>query len=145
MELFRYLETTSRERKILLLIALDSLCIFLAFWFSFYLRLDSFDAILNLNNWVLLAVLIPFTIIALKKLRVYKSSIRTYSLRIIWQILASVSLSSLLFIAMLFLFNVSIHRTIPILFGILSFSYISGVRFVALFIHGHSVRRVKKR
>lgn len=118
--------------KRLILISLDVAGLAFAVWAAYSLRLGRFvqpnpDQIAFM--FAAPAVAVPVFI----RLGLYRSVIRYLPERAIWTIATATTIASLLWVLVLFLFQISWHasipRSVPVIYGLIAFVLIAGSRF----------------
>tara|TARA_B110000879_G_C11153448_1_gene505716 strand:- start:76 stop:1836 length:1761 start_codon:yes stop_codon:yes gene_type:complete len=126
-----WLFNQSRQFKRLFSLVLDSLFLSLAFWFAFMLRLEDITLLNQTNHWQLLACVLPITLMCFVKLGLYHAILRYISLKAVATMLSSIIISAMAMIVSAYYLNVSMPRTIPIIYSILALLLCGGARICA--------------
>jgi FlaA1/EpsC-like NDP-sugar epimerase len=124
------LATLKRQKKALLMLAADAILLPLALWSAFALRLGESSAQVAPSIWLVLlapAYAIPVFI----KLGLYRAIVRYMNDRVVWVVLAGVSLSVLLMIATVHLLQLWVPRSVFLIYWGIAALYVGGSRFVA--------------
>ncbi len=127
-----FLFSAPRTVKRFISIFADIVFISLAFWASFLVRLDDFTLLYSTELWVLLAVLIPTSLLINIRLGLYRAVIRYINSKAAINIAVSVVLSTLVLILLSFYFNTSLPRTIPIIYAAFLMILVAGSRFIVI-------------
>ena len=90
----KFLVNLPRPQKRGVSLIVDSIFIIVAFWLAFLLRLDSTAVLKNIHNWILLAALLPVSLLSFVKLGLYRAVLRYMNTQAIWAIFAGVLLST---------------------------------------------------
>lgn len=128
----------SRRNKKIVLIALDVFALTIAAWAAYILRL----------GWIVepdllkLALMFAAPLIAIPvfiSLGLYRSVVRYLPDSAVWTIASATTVSTLLWVALIFVFQISLHsgfpRSVPAIYGLLSFLFVAGSRFgIKMFI-----------
>ena len=102
----------------------------IAFWSAMLVRFDTGAVLNNQQAWLLLFVLIPFSVIINIKLGLYRAVIRFISAKAAVNISLAVLFSTLTLILLSFYLHVPLARTIPIIFAAFLMLLIAGSRFI---------------
>ena len=116
--------------KILQLLA-DSLIILFSFYFAMLLRLDVFIVFTNnINNYVVI-YLIPVTLLIIYILGIYNDVIRYIGKFTILKVLYAAIISIIFFYLIIYYRDFYVSRAVPIIYGLIFFTLMIGVRFAA--------------
>lgn len=118
-----------RPIKRLISIFVDSIFIISAFWFALFLRLGSGVDIYNADYWALIACIVPFSIVVNINLGLYRAVIRFLNSTAIIAVTVSVLLSFIILALSALVLEISVPRSIPIIYGAFLFVLIGGSRF----------------
>lgn len=133
--LFYYLFNLNRPIKKVIIIFADILIIIFSLIISLKLRLDSFSFISSYSFFINILLLIPVSVLANLYFELYIPVIRFISNQIIYKIFkCSLAISSALFLLSQ-LEYFFIPRTVPVIFFIVSFVMLGGLRAIIKLIH----------
>jgi FlaA1/EpsC-like NDP-sugar epimerase len=114
------------KRAISLLI--DSVFLFLAFWFALFMRLESFSPLFKQDYWLVFSCVLPFSLLVFVKLGLYRAVLRYMNMQAIWAIGLGSVFSAVLIIGFSYFFTANIPRTVPFIFMSLCLILIGGSR-----------------
>ncbi|NME38511.1 polysaccharide biosynthesis protein [Enterobacter asburiae] len=120
-----YLISLPRPIKRIITLSIDVVLLMCAFWFAFWVRIDSMTPLSSVSHWLLLTSVIVITLAIFVKLGLYRAVIRYITAKILLVVAIGMLISSLLLIIAAFYTNLYLPRTIPFIY----FSF--GVLFVA--------------
>ena len=109
----KFLVSLPRPQKRVISLLIDSVFIIVAFWLSFLLRLDSVVVLKSIHNWLLLAALLPLSLLSFVKLGLYRAVLRYMNTQAMWAIAAGVVLSTLYLTVLSFFLSAAVPRTVP--------------------------------
>ena len=133
--LFYYLFNLNRPIKKVIIIFADILIIIFSLIISLKLRLDSFSFISSYSFFINILLIIPVSVLANLYFELYIPVIRFISNQIIYKIFkCSLAISSALFLLSQ-LEYFFIPRTVPVIFFIVSFVMLGGLRAIIKLIH----------
>ncbi|WP_282114501.1 polysaccharide biosynthesis protein [Pseudoalteromonas arctica] len=129
MESFiRTLLNTSRAKKRLITLCIDSLFIMLAFWLALIVRLDSLEPLKQVDNWLLLALLTPVSLYTFINLGLYRAVLRYMNSQAIWAIVLGTVITTVILVLLAFFMGINIPRTMPFIFAWLCLLTVGGSR-----------------
>lgn len=128
MIFFKYFVELSRARKRIISVAVDLVALMLSLWASFALRLENLAWRPNEVQLLVLGLTIAVTIIAFVRLGLYRAIVRYMSDRAFLTILYGVGISVLTLVVAGFWFEAFIPRSVPVIYGLLAFMFVSGTR-----------------
>ena len=120
----------SRKTKTIIQISYDSVSILLSFFLSLSIRLNDFSVILIDDNWLIIMLVLPTTIIIYVCFGFYQSIIRYVSEKFILTALFSIVISSLTIFLTSKLFNIFMPRSVPILYFSFLLIFTIGTRYI---------------
>ncbi|WP_076923747.1 nucleoside-diphosphate sugar epimerase/dehydratase [Pseudoalteromonas sp. EB27] len=132
----RSILNASRAKKRLITLFIDTLFIVIAFWLALIVRLDSFEPLQRLDNWLLLAVLIPVSLYTFISLGLYRAVLRYMNSQAIWAIVLGTVITTVSLVLIAFLIGVDIPRTMPFIFAWLCLLTVGGARVLVRAIIG---------
>nr|WP_231616688.1 nucleoside-diphosphate sugar epimerase/dehydratase [Pseudoalteromonas sp. NSLLW218] len=115
---------------------IDTLFIVIAFWLALIVRLDSFEPLQRLDNWLLLAVLIPVSLYTFISLGLYRAVLRYMNSQAIWAIVLGTAITTVSLVLIAFLIGIDIPRTMPFIFAWLCLLTVGGARVLVRAIIG---------
>nr|WP_248290197.1 nucleoside-diphosphate sugar epimerase/dehydratase [Pseudoalteromonas arctica] len=115
---------------------IDTLFIVIAFWLALIVRLDSFEPLQRLDNWLLLAVLIPVSLYTFISLGLYRAVLRYMNSQAIWAIVLGTVITTVSLVLIAFLIGIDIPRTMPFIFAWLCLLTVGGARVLVRAIIG---------
>ncbi|WP_165728177.1 nucleoside-diphosphate sugar epimerase/dehydratase [Pseudoalteromonas sp. 31A1] len=124
----RSIFNASRAKKRIITLCIDSLFIMLAFWLALIVRLDSFESLQRLDNWLLLAVLIPVSLYTFISLGLYRAVLRYMNSQAIWAIVLGTVITTISLVLIAFFIGIDIPRTMPFIFAWLCLLTVGGSR-----------------
>lgn len=124
----------NRNQKRILQILSDATLIMLSILVAFALRLDGIHFLERAGIWIELleiwAVLIPISVLAFIKLGLYRAVVRYVSSRALYAVVIGVLVSVIVLIVMSWLAGVEMPRSVPVIYGLVAFILIGGLRFL---------------
>jgi len=132
----RSILNASRAKKRLITLFIDTLFIVIAFWLALIVRLDSFEPLQRLDNWLLLAVLIPVSLYTFISLGLYRAVLRYMNSQAIWAIVLGTAITTVSLVLIAFLIGTDIPRTMPFIFAWLCLLTVGGARVLVRAIIG---------
>ena len=124
----------SRPVKQGLMVATDGLCLVLAVWMAYCLRLGELF-VPNIQQFALIVAAPAIAIPVFLKMGLYRSVIRYLGEQALWSIFKGVSFASLIWAALAFMTQMTgvhgVPRAIPVLYWLLGLVLVSGSRFAA--------------
>ncbi|WP_125717077.1 polysaccharide biosynthesis protein [Pseudoalteromonas rubra] len=127
---FRTLLGASRSQKRLLILFLDSAFIATAFWLALIVRLDSLTPLTNVNNWFLLALLLPVSLAIFVKFGLYRAVIRYVGANAVGAVVLGTIISTVVLVLSAFFTQTAIPRTMPFIYAWLLILSIGGSRIL---------------
>lgn len=141
----RHLFSLPRPYKRALQLMADAVLIVSSFALAMLLRTESFGFVVDLRAWVVLGGALPLTLLMFIKLGFYRAVIRYMGLRALLTILIGV-LSSAILISILSLWlHLPIPVSVPVIYALLAFCTVGGIRFGFRAIYQRSHSRDKTR
>ncbi len=134
MKLAEWLSDLPRLTKWLVLLAADTVIFMLSILGAMVLRLDSFRPVSEADTWWAVTLVVPFALLLQANLGLYRLVIRFLSLRVFALSAAGVLGSTVFFIAVTYFMQLSIPRSVPIIFSFLAFLGVTGIRVLASFL-----------
>lgn len=126
--MLKYLLSLPRPAKRLITLAIDVVLLLCAFWFAFWVRIDSMTPVASLPHWILILSVIVVTLGFFVKLGLYRAVIRYITAKILVAVAFGMIASSLLIIIAAFYTNLYLPRTVPIIYFSFGLLMIAGSR-----------------
>lgn len=123
-----YLLSLPRPVKRVITLAIDVVLLLCAFWFAFWVRIDSMTPVASLPHWILILSVIAVTLGFFVKLGLYRAVIRYITAKILVAVAFGMIASSLLLIIAAFYTNLYLPRTVPIIYFSFGLLMIAGSR-----------------
>ena len=145
MESFiRTILNTSRAKKRLITLCIDSLFIMLAFWLALIVRLDSLEPLKQVDNWLLLALLTPVSLYTFINLGLYRAVLRYMNSQAIWAIVLGTVITTVILVLLAFFMGINIPRTMPFIFAWLCLLTVGGSRVLVRAVIGRMTTSKKE-
>jgi FlaA1/EpsC-like NDP-sugar epimerase len=134
----------SRPVKRFLQVMFDCALIAACLALAMALRTDGFSALSDAQVWIVLLPVLPLTITAFIKLGLYRAVIRYITVRALRVVLLGVTLSAAVMAASTALFGLPVPGTVPVIYALLLFLCVGGIRFMARAVFQHDKVRHRK-
>lgn len=118
----------SRPAKRFVSLVADMGLLSIAFWGAYWVRLDADTPITSTGHWLLLAFLIPLSLMVFIRIGLYRAVLRFVSFRVLWTVGLGVFLSTFFLMTASLYFAVPMPRSIPIIYFAFALILIGGVR-----------------
>ncbi|QPB84621.1 NAD-dependent epimerase/dehydratase family protein [Pseudoalteromonas rubra] len=125
---FSSLLNASRSKKRALTLLIDSVFIFSAFWLALVVRLDSFSPFFVIENWLLLSLLLPVSLLAFIKVGLYRAVLRYVGAHAVGAVIVGTVISTVALVMASFFTYVTIPRTMPLIYAWLLILSVGGSR-----------------
>lgn len=135
----------SRKNKRVVQLIADAALIVLSFLMAMLLRLDSWAFLANWSDLLILTICVPVSLLIFAKLGFYRAVIRYITHRALKTLLIGVAASAMSLVAIGFLFNSPIPRSVPFIYAMIALMTIGGVRFVLRLVYLSSQKYYKTR
>lgn len=120
----------SRWQKRFVSLASDALFLLFSFWAAFALRIEDMFWMPSGEQLLLAAATVAFTLSVFVKLGLYRAIIRFLGDRAFKTIIAGVTASCLALVVFSYLSDISVPRSVPVIYGALAFLFVSGTRLL---------------
>lgn len=117
-----------RPLKRAISLVVDVLLLTLAFWGGYWVRLDQQTPIDGVEQWLLLALMLPFTLLVFIRLGLYRAVLRFVSFRVLWTVGLGVFLSTLFMVLVSFYLKTFLPRPVPIIYFAFALILVGGAR-----------------
>ncbi|MBQ4849191.1 nucleoside-diphosphate sugar epimerase/dehydratase [Pseudoalteromonas sp. MMG012] len=137
--LFRSLLDLSRSHKRVVTLLIDSIFVFLAFWFALFVRLDSLYSFFEFGNWIILGIVLPVSLAVFIKLGLYRAVLRYVGANAVGAVLLGTLISTVTMVFSAFFMQIGIPRTMPLIYAILLIMSIGGSRIMVRTLIGRLI------
>lgn len=140
--MLNYFLAIPRVYKQAVSIFVDLLLLCLAFWGSYWVRLDANIPLQSLSHWQMLTFLLPITILVFMRLGLYRAVLRYVGFKVLWTVSLGVLLSTMSLVMLAFFMEVPLPRTVSVIYFAFSVLLVGGARlfFRALVVRGKQQR-----
>ncbi|MDY2795792.1 MAG: nucleoside-diphosphate sugar epimerase/dehydratase [[Pasteurella] aerogenes] len=128
--MFNFIIGLPRITKRIITVLLDSLFIGIAYFGSLGIRYDNSFAFYSSEHWVVLSIVLIITLVTFVKLGLYRAVLRFITISILKTVVIGTAASTLAILLVSYAYQVSIPRTVPILYFILLTLLVVGSRLV---------------
>ena len=132
-----------RFQKRVVSLCSDAFVLFFAIWAAFALRLEQHLWLPTRDQLIVAAITVVFTIGVFVRLGLYRAVIRYLADRAFLTIIYGVVASSVALVVLGYLLQVSVPRSVPIIYGALAFLFVSGTRLGVRMIVNHPKKMAK--
>ncbi|MDB5661328.1 MAG: nucleoside-diphosphate sugar epimerase [Cypionkella sp.] len=119
----------SRSNKRAIQVAVDVLLLVAVYFLSMVLKFESFAFVHDLQSWVVLIPVLPTTIFIFVRLGFYRAVLRYIAGRALITILRGAILSGILMSVVIEMADLPVPRAVPLIYIMLTFLSIGGIRF----------------
>lgn len=123
-----YLISLPRPIKRIITLSIDVVLLLCAFWFAFWVRIDSLTPLYSTSHWLLIFSIIVVTLAIFVRLGLYRAVIRYITAKILLVVAVGMFISSILLIIAAFYTNLYLPRTIPFIYFSFGLLLIAGSR-----------------
>lgn len=140
--MLNYFLAIPRVYKQAVSIFVDLLLLCLAFWGSYWVRLDANIPLQSLSHWQMLTFLLPITILVFMWLGLYRAVLRYVGFKVLWTVSLGVLLSTMSLVMLAFFMEVPLPRTVSVIYFAFSVLLVGGARlfFRAMVVRGKQQR-----
>lgn len=128
--MFNFIIGLPRITKRIITVLLDSLFIGIAYFGSLGIRYDNSFAFYSSEHWVVLSIVLIITLVTFVKLGLYRAVLRFITISILKTVVIGTAVSTLAILLVSYAYQVSIPRTVPILYFILLTLLVVGSRLI---------------
>ncbi|WP_169716396.1 polysaccharide biosynthesis protein [Oceanimonas doudoroffii] len=133
----------SRSVKRIISLLLDTLFISLAFWAAFMLRLDSSLLLDSVKHWLVLAAMLPLTLLCFVRFGLYRAVLRYLGHHATVVMMGGVAVSAITMVLAAYYFNAFLPRSVPIIYAALALLLCGGARTMARALYNQSTKKQK--
>ena len=127
---FIKLLNSTRKTKRFITLSVDAVFVFISFWTSLFIRLDSTSPWVNGQFWIILIAVLPLSLLIFIKLGLYRAVLRYMSSKAVWAIVAGTLLSTSALVLIAFFSTIAIPRTMPLIYAALILLSVGGSRLM---------------
>ncbi|TNV18966.1 polysaccharide biosynthesis protein [Buttiauxella sp. B2] len=135
-----YLLSLPRPLKRLITLAIDTVLLLCAFWFAFWVRIDSMTPLTSWPHWGLIFSIVGVTLLFFIKLGLYRAVIRYITAKILVAVAIGMVASAVLLIIAAFYTNIYLPRTIPFIYFSFGLLMIAGSRLALRMVINRSLK-----
>lgn len=133
----------SRDVKRIISLTLDALFITLAFWGAFVLRLESFDLLSSSKHWLMLATILPVTLLCFIRLGLYRAVLRYLSHQAINTVLISIGISASVMVVSAHYLHAFLPRSVPVFYIAFVLIFCGGARILVRALYNQGTKKQK--
>ena len=141
MEFLQYLFSLKRAHKRVVSVAIDSLFLMIAFWTAVLVRVDNVMVLSNGSYWLLIACVVPLSIMGFTKLGLYRAVLRYMGLQALTAILLGVVVSTISLVLIAYYLEAQLPRTVPIIYAAFALVFVGGTRAMVRSLVGTEMKR----
>lgn len=141
MEFLQCLFSLKRVEKRIVSVLIDSLFLVIAFWGAVLVRVDDISALTNGTYWLLIASVVPLSILGFAKLGLYRAVLRYMGLQALSAILLGVVVSTVSLVLAAYYFDSQLPRTVPVIYSAFALVFIGGTRTMVRALVGTGMKR----
>lgn len=123
-----FLLSLPRPIKRLITLAIDVVLLLCAFWFAFWVRIDSMTPLTSSSHWLLIISIVVITLAFFVKLGLYRAVIRYITAKVMIAVTVGMMASAILLIIAAFYTNLYLPRTIPFIYFSFGLLMVAGSR-----------------
>ncbi|GIU24577.1 nucleoside-diphosphate sugar epimerase/dehydratase [Shewanella sp. MBTL60-007] len=141
MDFLQCLFSLKRVEKRIVSVLIDSLFLVIAFWGAVLVRVDDISALTNGTYWLLIASVVPLSILGFAKLGLYRAVLRYMGLQALSAILLGVVVSTVSLVLAAYYFDSQLPRTVPVIYSAFALVFIGGTRTMVRALVGTGMKR----
>jgi len=136
-----FIFSLKRTQKRIVSVLIDSLFLVIAFWLALFSRLDDVSVFLDLNYWLLLAVVCPVSILAFMRFGLYRAILRYIGIQALTAIIFGVLASTIALVISSYFVQIGLPRTVPIIYMSFALLLIGGSRAIVRSVVGAGMKK----
>lgn len=117
-----------RPAKRFISVLIDCVLLSLAYWGSFWVRLDQQTPFFSADHWAVLVVLLPITLVIFIRTGLYRAVLRFVSFRVLWTTSLGVLISTVVLVLLAFYHEVFLPRSVPVIYFAFALILVGGSR-----------------
>ncbi|MGS0724752.1 polysaccharide biosynthesis protein [Shewanella sp. 0m-11] len=142
MDFLQCLFSLKRVEKRIVSVLIDSLFLVIAFWGAVLVRVDDISALTNGSYWLLIASVVPLSILGFAKLGLYRAVLRYMGLQALSAIILGVVVSTVSLVLVAYYFDSQLPRTVPVIYSAFALVFIGGTRTMVRAFVGTGMKRI---
>ncbi|GAA0789442.1 MULTISPECIES: polysaccharide biosynthesis protein [Pseudomonadati] len=142
MDFLQTLFGLKRSHKRVVSLVIDSIFLCFAFWAALLVRVDDISVLADASYWLLVAIVVPFSLVAFTKLGLYRAVLRYMSLQALTAIFLGVVVSTITLVIASYFTDALLPRTVPIIYAAFAIVFIGGTRAIVRSLVGSGVKRI---
>ncbi|MGS0696495.1 polysaccharide biosynthesis protein [Shewanella sp. 0m-4] len=142
MDFLQCLFSLKRVEKRIVSVLIDSLFLVIAFWGAVLVRVDDISALTNGSYWLLIASVVPLSILGFAKLGLYRAVLRYMGLQALSAIILGVVVSTISLVLVAYYFDSQLPRTVPVIYSAFALVFIGGTRTMVRAFVGTGMKRI---
>ncbi|MDP5145065.1 nucleoside-diphosphate sugar epimerase/dehydratase [Shewanella sp. ULN5] len=142
MDFLQSLFGLKRSHKRVVSLVIDSVFLCFAFWAALLVRVDDISVLADASYWLLVAIVVPFSLVAFTKLGLYRAVLRYMSLQALTAIFLGVVVSTITLVIASYFTDALLPRTVPIIYAAFAIVFIGGTRAIVRSLVGSGVKRI---
>lgn len=132
-----------RGLKRIISLTLDVIFITLAFWGAYILRLEDLLLLTSLKHWMMLAIILPITIVCFIRLGLYRAVLRFLSHQVINTVLISIGASVAAMVISAHYLHAFLPRSVPVFYAAFVLILCGGARMLVRALYTQGTKRQK--
>ena len=124
-----HLINMSRNEKRALQVVVDAALLPVAFFIAMWLRLDRVDFLTNPSVWLAMVLVLPLSVLLFAWIGFYRAVVRYIAVRALITILLGALASGAILAAVVIAGGLPVPRSVPLIYALLAFLALGGVRF----------------
>lgn len=129
--------------KRIISLLLDTLFITVAFWAAYILRLDTSSILYSYEQWLVLAIMLPVTLVSFIRFGLYRAVLRYLGHKATTVMMSGIAISTITMVLAAYFFNAFLPRSVPIIYAVLVLLLCGGARGMARAIYNQSTKKLK--
>ncbi|WP_434926791.1 polysaccharide biosynthesis protein [Shewanella sp. HL-SH2] len=142
MDFLQTLFGLKRSHKRVVSLVIDSIFLCFAFWAALLVRVDDISVLADASYWLLVAIVVPFSLVAFTKLGLYRAVLRYMGLQALTAIFLGVVVSTITLVIASYFTDALLPRTVPIIYAAFAIVFIGGTRAIVRSLVGSGVKRI---
>jgi len=141
MDFLQCLFSLKRTQKRAVSVAIDTLFLVMAYWAALLVRVDDVNVLANGTYWLLIACVVPLSIMGFAKLGLYRAVLRYMGLQALTAILLGVVVSTVSLVLIVYYSDAQLPRTVPIIYAAFALVFVGGTRAMVRSLIGTGMKR----
>ncbi|ART78833.1 polysaccharide biosynthesis protein [Oceanisphaera avium] len=141
--IIRWLFQQPRPVKRLISVSLDVVFITIAFWAAFILRLDTSSILHSYKQWLVLAAMLPVTLLYFIRMGLYRAVLRYMGYHATVIMVGGIAVSAAAMVVAAYFFEAKVPRTVPVIYAALALLLCGGARTLARALYNQSIKKLK--